>query len=132
MKNRYAVALWVATMLTCVAIPPGVLAAPAGQQTPSSDAPAPTWTIDQAVTCSVHDAWVLGGKTEPGFFAIVKALAELSAQKRDLILPDKATVGHEFGEYIKTQARADHDQLLYAIVDRAVRKYGTKPAAGGD
>ena len=39
--------------------------------------------------------------------------------------------GVQFGEYIKTQAKADHDQLLYAIVDRAVRKYGTKPAAGG-
>ena len=72
-----------------------------------------------------------GGKTEPGFFAIVKAEAELSAQKRGLVLPDSETVGREFGEYIKTQAKADHDQLLYAIVDRAVRKYGTKPAAGG-
>jgi hypothetical protein len=132
MKNRYAVALWVAALLPCAAVPAGTLPTPAGQQAPSSDASAPTWTIDQAVTCSVHDAWVLGGKTEPGFFAIVKALAELSAQKRDLALPDNATVGHEFGDYIKTQARADHDQLLYAIVDRAVRKYGTKPAAGGN
>jgi hypothetical protein len=120
MKNRHAAVLWVATMLP--------LAIPAvSQQAPSSStAPAPTWTIDQAVTCSVHDAWVLGGKTEPGFFAIVQALAELSAEKRGLVLPDKETVGREFGEYIKTQARADHDQLLYAIVDRAVRKYGTK------
>jgi hypothetical protein len=130
MKNRYVVALWVAAILPCVAIPAGALPTPASQQAPSSDAPAPTWTIEQAVTCSVHDAWVLGGKTEPGFFAIVKALAELSAQKRDLALPDNATVGREFGEYIKTQARADHDQLLYAIVDRAVRKYGTKPTVG--
>jgi hypothetical protein len=122
MKNTHAAVLWIAAMLP--------LAIPAiGQQVPSSSsAPAPTWTIDQAVTCSVHDAWVLGGKTEPGFFAIVKALAELSAEKRGLILPDKETVGREFGDYIKTQARADHDQLLYAIVDRAVRKYGTKPS----
>ncbi len=83
------------------------------------------------MTCSVHDAWVLGGKTEAGFFAIVKAEAELSAQKRGLVLPDSETVGRQFGDYIKTQAKADHDQLLYSIVDRAVRKYGTKPAAGG-
>jgi hypothetical protein len=120
MTNRYAVVLWVASLVPCVAI---------GQQ--GSSEPAPNFTIDQAVTCSVHDAWELGGKTEPGFFAIVKAEAELSAQKRGLILPDNATVGREFGEYIKTQAKMDHDQLLYAIVDRAVRKYGTKPAAGG-
>jgi hypothetical protein len=125
MKHRYAAVLWVVALLPCVAIPA------IGQQTSSATEPAPTWTIDQAVTCSVHDAWELGGKNEAGFFAIVKALAELSAQKRGLVLPDKETVGHEFGEYIKTQAKTDHDQLLYVIVDRAVRKYGTAPAAGG-
>ena len=120
MTNRYAVVLWVASLVPCVAI---------GQQ--ASSEPAPNFTIDQAVTCSVHDAWVLGGKTEAGFFAIVKAEAELSAQKRGLVLPDSETVGRQFGDYIKTQAKADHDQLLYAIVDRAVRKYGTAPVAGG-
>jgi hypothetical protein len=122
MTNRYAVVLWVASLVPCVAI---------GQQASSSGEPAPNFTIDQAVTCSVHDAWELGGKTEAGFFAIVKAEAELSAQKRGLILPDNETVGHQFGDYIKAQAKVDHDQLLYAIVDRAVRKYGTRPAAGG-
>jgi hypothetical protein len=125
MKNRYAVVLWVASLLPFVTMPA------VGQEASSATEPAPTWTIDQAVTCSVHDAWELGGKNEAGFFAIVKALAELSAQKRGLVLPDKEAVGREFGEYIKTQAKADHDQLLYAIVDRAVRKYGTAPAAGG-
>src|ERR1700691_1009281 len=125
MKNRYAAVLWVATLLSCVAI------SAVGQQASSATEPAPSWTIDPAVTCSVHDAWELGGKNEAGFFAIVKALAELSAQKRGLVLPDKETVGREFGEYIKTQAKDDHDQLLYSIVDPAVRKYGTAPVAGG-
>ncbi len=99
MKNRYAAVLWVASLLPFVAMPA------VGQEASSAAEPAPTWTIDQAVTCSVHDAWQLGGKNEAGFFAIVKALAELSAQKRGLILPDKESVGHEFGDYIKTQAR---------------------------
>ena len=132
MKNRCVVALWVVTLLPCVALPAGAAPRPRLQDTPSSTGPATpaqSWTIDQAVTCSVHDAWELSGKSEPGFFEIVKALAQLSAQKRDLTLPDNATVGRQFGDYIKTQARADHDQLLYAIVDRAVRKFGTKPAA---
>jgi hypothetical protein len=123
MKNRYAVVMWVATLMALIASPVR------GQQTPPPAEPPPAWTIDQAVTCSVHDAWELGGKTETGFFAIVKALAELSAQKRGLVLPNKETTGREFGEYIKAQARTDRDQLLYAIVDRAVRKYGTPPPA---
>jgi hypothetical protein len=120
MPNRFAALLCFASLLPCAA---------AGQQAASSITP--NFTIDQAVTCSVHDAWVLGGRTEAGFFDIVQAEAELAAQKRGLVLPDNATVGRQFGEYIKAQAKADHDQLLYAIVDRAVRKYGTKPAAGG-
>jgi hypothetical protein len=122
MRNKYVAVLWSVALITGMAIPS------IAQQAPSSTEAAPNFTIDQAVTCSVHDAWELGGKNEAGFFAIVKALAELSAQKRGLTLPDNETVGREFGDYIKAQARADHDQLLYAIVDRAVRKYGTKAA----
>src|ERR1700691_2697437 len=121
MKNRYAAVLWVASLVPSLAIPA------VGQQASSATEPAPNWTIDQAVTCTVHDAWVLGGKSEAGFFAIVKALAELSAQKRGLVLPDKETVGREFGEYIKTQAKADRDQLLYVVVDGAQRRQGPGP-----
>jgi hypothetical protein len=128
MKNRYAAVLWVATTLPLFALQ-AQEAPPSGGHAASSSEAAPSWTLDQAVTCSVHEAWVLGGKTESGFFAIVKDLAALSAQKRGLTLPNSETVGREFGEYIKKQAREDRDQLLYEIVDRAVRKYGTKPAA---
>jgi hypothetical protein len=130
MKTKIVLALWIATLFSYIAIPAGAASMASAQDASSAAAPAGKWTIDQAVTCSVHDAWELSGKSEAGFFEIVKALAELSAQKRDLTLPDNATVGREFGDYIKTQARADHDQLLYAIVDRAVRKYGTKATAG--
>ena len=114
MRYKLTAALWIASFL------------PYGSAFAQDPPPANIPAIDQAVTCSVHDAWVLGGKSEEGFFAIVKELAELSAQKRELALPDDATVGRQFGEYIKAQAKADHDQLLYAIVDKAVRKYGTK------
>ena len=33
------------------------------------------------------------------------------------------------GMMIKTRAKADHDQLLYAIVDQAVRTLGVKASA---
>src|ERR1700753_316973 len=103
MKNIGTSLLWLAMMLPVSSF---------AQQTPPAAVPAPP-PLDQAITCSVHDAWVLGGKTEEGFFAIVQAEAQLAAQKRDLTLPDDATVGREFGQYIKSQAKADHDQLLY-------------------
>jgi hypothetical protein len=103
---------------------------PSGQShdvyAPESSA-AHNWTTDQIITATVHQAWVLSGKDEANFFEIVKELAVISAQNRNLTLPDDPAAGRRAGAYIKTQAKADHDQLLYAIVDKSVRMTG-KPA----
>jgi hypothetical protein len=82
------------------------------------------WTTDQIVTATVHQAWVLSGKDEANFFEIVKELAEISASNRNLSLPDSPAAGRRAGAYIKAQAKLDHDQLLYAIVDKSVRMTG--------
>ena len=97
-----------------------------------SAAPTPAahnWTEEQLVTATVHQAWLLADKNEDTFFQIIQQLAEISAKNRSLVLPDDAAAGKRAGAYIKKQAKADHDQLLYAIVDRSVRMTG-KPAAG--
>jgi hypothetical protein len=52
-----------------------------------------------------------------------------SLRRRGLTLPDSAEAGKRTGEYIKAKAKSDHGQLLYAIVDAAVRHVGTRPAA---
>ncbi len=44
------------------------------------------------------EAWALGGRTEQGFFQIVKTLAEISAQKRGITLPDDPEAGKRAGE----------------------------------
>jgi hypothetical protein len=93
---------------------------------PSVDPNDKTYPLDQIVTATVHDAWLLSGKNEEAFFDIVEQLAQFSAEKRGLSLPDSAAAGRRMGQMIKTQAKADHDQLLYAIVDQAVRTLGTK------
>jgi hypothetical protein len=85
------------------------------------------WTTDQIVTATVHQAWVLSGKDEANFFEIVKELAVISARNRNLTLPDDPAAGRRAGAYIKTHAKADHDQLLYDIVDKSVRMTG-KPS----
>jgi hypothetical protein len=96
--------------------------------TPSADSTAPhNWTTEQILTCTVSDCWQLAGKNESTFFDIVQQLAGISAQTRGLTLPDNAEAGKRAGEYIKAKAKADHGQLLYAIVDASVRKVGTKP-----
>lgn len=92
----------------------------------NAEATQKTYPMDQIVTASVHDAWLLSGRNESAFFDIVEQLAQLSAQKRGVVLPDDATVGKRMGEMIKEKARADRDQLLYVVVDEAVRAVGTK------
>ena len=82
------------------------------------------WTTDQIITATVHQAWILSGQNEANFFAIVRELAEISAHNRNLTLPEDPAAGRRAGEYIKEQARADHDQLLYDIVDKSVRMTG--------
>ena len=96
---------------------------------PQTDANDKTYPMDQIVTATVHDAWLLSGKNEEAFFDIVEQLAQFSAQKRGLSLPDSAAAGRRMGMMIKTRAKADHDQLLYAVVDEAVRTLGVKPTA---
>ena len=85
-----------------------------------------SWTTEQLETSSVHDAWILSGRNEDQFFEMVKELAAISAQKRGLKLPETEAAGKKAGAMIKKQARKDSDQLLYAVVDRAVMKTGTK------
>jgi hypothetical protein len=125
-----AAALLAATVTFSLAAPP-----PMPQQQPEVlahpevDAKDKVYPLDQIVTASVHDAWLLSGKNEEAFFDIVEQLAELSAEKRGLSLPDNAAAGKRMGEIIKEKARADHDELLYVIVDQAVRAVGTKTTA---
>lgn len=96
---------------------------------PKVDAGDKVYPLDQIVTASVHDAWLLSGKNEEAFFDIVEQLAQISAEKRSVSLPDNAAAGRRMGEMIKQKARADHDQLLYVIVDQAVRAVGARTNA---
>ena len=97
---------------------------------PAADSAAPhNWTVEQILTCTVSDCWQLAGKNETTFFDIIQQLSEISANQRGLTLPDSAEAGKRTGEYIKAKAHTDHGQLLYAIVDAAIRKVGTKAPA---
>ncbi len=78
------------------------------------------WSKEQLLTSTVHQAWLLSSKNEATFFEMVQQLAELSATNRGINLPDDEATGRRFGNYVKTAAKADTDQLLYAIVDKAV------------
>ena len=85
------------------------------------------WTIEQLLPLTVSEAWQMSGRNEDKFFDMVQDLAAFSAQKRNLVLPETEAAGRQAGELVKQRAKADHNQLLYAVVDHAVRTVG-KPA----
>jgi hypothetical protein len=87
----------------------------------SSQTPPQLPPVDQLVTMTCRQAWHAGGKTQEGFFAIVQQLTELSARNRGVTIPDDKAAGERAGEWIRTQALKDPDQLLYAVVDHAVQ-----------
>ena len=91
--------------------------------------------IDRLVTATCRQAWQMGGRNQDGFFDIVERLTDLSAHNRAVTLPDDKAAGARAGQWIRTQALKDPDQLLYAVVDHAVRysiaKGRSTPAAAG-
>lgn len=81
----------------------------------------------ELLTSTVHEAWLASGRNEDKFFDMVKQCAEMSAQKRGVTLPDTEAAGRKMGMLIKTMARRDPDQLLYAVVDAAVKQTAAPP-----
>ena len=131
MKLRHLVAaamlLPTANLASALAQQPKPADRPSVTSNPKVDANDKTYPIEQIVTATVHDAWMLSGKNEEAFFDIVEQLAQFSAQKRGISLPNSEAAGRRMGQIIKTQAKADHDALLYAIVDHAVRTVAAQP-----
>jgi len=126
LRSVPAVAVLAVSAAFCPGVPGSLFAQASVTANSKAEANPKTYPLDQIVTASVHDAWLLSGRNEAAFFDIVEQLAQLSAQKRGLTLPDNAAAGKRMGELIKQKARADHDQLLYVIVDEAVRAVGAK------
>ncbi len=109
----------------------GLMVAPMAVQAQSK--PAASATVmpvsQELLTSTVHEAWVESGRNEDKFFEMVQVCANLSAQKRGLTLPDTEAAGRKMGMLIKTASRRDSDQLLYAVVDAAVRQTATPTTA---
>jgi hypothetical protein len=72
-------------------------------------------------------AWVVSGKSEKGFVEILRVLGSVSLENRRLTFPDSREAGDEAGHGIAADCAADPDALLFAVVDRQVRRLG-KPA----
>ena len=127
-----------AVLAVAVTVVPSMCGAQAGQGR-GNNGPAPSVTATNSssagvaaadlMSSTVHEAWVSSGRNEDKFFDMVKQLAAISAQKRGVTLPDTEAAGRKMGTLIKASARRDPDQLLYAVVDAAVKQTAATPAA---
>ena len=71
--------------------------------------------------CQTQVAVAQGGGNKNAFSDIVEWLTDLLAHSRGVTLPDDKTAGSRAGLWVGTQALKDPDELLYAVVDHAVR-----------
>lgn len=125
---------------SATAVMAGMLAVvPMTTQAQANNGPAPSVTganssgagiaTADLMSITVHEAWLKADRNEDKFFDMVKELAAVSAQKRGVTLPDTEAAGRKMGMLIKTSARRDPDQALYAVVDAAVKQTAKSAAA---
>ena len=109
----------VATLL--VGATPGV-----GTQPPAPRQTAATrLKPEEALPLTCAQAWAASGKRYPDMLAIVTTLAKISLANRSLRLPNTREAGVDAGRGIAQECKADPDALLFAVVDKQVRRVAT-------
>ena len=83
---------------------------------------ASTLTADQALPLTCAQAWAVAGKTYGPMLSIVTTLARVSLANRELTFPNTREAGVDAGKGIALDCKADPQALLYAIVDKHVRR----------
>jgi hypothetical protein len=79
-------------------------------------------TALQALPLTCAQAWAAAHKSYPEARAIVITLAKVSLANRDLTFPNTRDAGVDAGRGIAGDCKADPDALLFAIVDKHVRR----------
>ncbi len=83
---------------------------------------ASTLTADEALPLTCAQAWAVAGKSYGPMLAIVTTLAKVSLANRELTFPNTREAGIEAGKGIAQDCKADPQALLYAVVDKQVRR----------
>ena len=113
--------------------------APAGQATVATTTPAKPATAakktrvpraEDVLPLTCAQAWVAGGSTDAGFLEIVKLMGRLSIANRRVTFPDTREAGLDAGNGLVEDCKADPDALLYAVVDKQVRRVTGGPPVG--
>jgi len=78
--------------------------------------------IENALPLTCVQAWTVSGRRYPQMLAIVTRLAKVSLANRKLTFPNSREAGLDAGRGIADDCKADPDALLFAVVDKHVRR----------
>lgn len=84
----------------------------------------PALTAAQALPLTCAQAWIAADKDYARMRALVVTLAKVSLVNRDLTFPNQREAGADAGKGIAADCKADPNALLFAIVDKHVRRAG--------
>jgi len=108
------------------------IAFPIGAQSRAARRPVggtPALSAVQALPLTCTQAWLAAHKSYPEVLAIVTTLAKVSLANRNLTIPNRRDAGLDAGRGIADDCKADPEALLFAIVDKHVRRVA---ATAGD
>jgi hypothetical protein len=77
---------------------------------------------EQALPLTCVQAWVASHQSYPEMLSVVKTLAKVSLANRDLTFPNTREAGLDAGKGIAEDCKADPNALLFAVVDKHVRR----------
>jgi len=80
------------------------------------------WKATDLLPLTCAQAWQKADKQKPQMLSIVITLARVSLANRDLTFPNTRDAGTDAGQAIAEDCKADPDSLLFAIVDKHVRR----------
>ena len=118
MKTRYL-------LLTIVVVAAAAIVPLRGAQSAAVKKAAttePALTAVQALPLTCAQAWIASEKNYTQLRGLVVALAKVSLANRDLTFPNQREAGVEAGKGIAADCKADPNALLFAIVDKHVRR----------
>ena len=118
MKARYV--LLVIVVVVVAAIVP--LLAAQSSATKKVASHQPPLTAIQALPLTCAQAWIVADKDYAKLRTLVVTLAKVSLVNRDLTFPDQRQAGIDAGNGIAADCKADPNALLFAIVDKNVRR----------
>ena len=135
MTSRFGVMFVLAALLATAAPPAGAQStasapakttaakpATASAKKTASAATPKQYKVVELVPMTCAQAWAASGKDYTEMYRILAALATVSLANRELSFPDTKEAGVDAGTGIAKDCEADPKGLLYAMVDKHVRR----------